>query len=139
MDGDLCDAAAVSAAVRSLRPDAIVDASSALPFGHTKGQPANDADRSIFTKATVVTLESEKRLDDCVVVIIGGQLLPEPGGTIEKWSVAAMAWVIRNVVARKAWAEAEAWIARLGQMVQQPSRGVLRAEPTDKNIQRGSA
>ena len=49
--GDLCDAAAVAAAVRSSRPDAIVDASSALPFGHAKGQPANDADRSIFTRA----------------------------------------------------------------------------------------
>ena len=78
--GDLCDAAAVSAAVRSSRPDAIVDASSALPFGHAKGQPANNADRSIFTKATVEALEAEGRLADCVVVIVGGQLLPEPGG-----------------------------------------------------------
>ena len=100
--GDLCDAAAVSAAVRSSRPDAIVDASSALPFGHAKGQPANNADRSIFTKATVEALEAEGRLADCVMVVIGGQLLPEPGGTIEKWSVAAMSWVIRNVAARKA-------------------------------------
>lgn len=108
--GDLCDALAVSAAVRSSRPDAIVDASSALPFGHAKGQPANNADRSIFTKATVEALEAEGRLADCVLVIVGGQLLPEPGGTIEKWSVAAMAWVIRNVAARKAWAEAEAWL-----------------------------
>ena len=151
--GDLCDAAAVSAAVRSSRPDAIVDASSALPFGHAKGQPANNADRSIFTKATVEALEAEGRLADCVMVIVGGQLLPEPGGTIEKWSVAAMAWVIRNVVARKAWAEAEAWVrwcfdgaphafrfvyARLGQMVQHPSRGVLRAEPTEKTSSVGA-
>ncbi len=30
-------------------------------------------------------------------VIVGGQLLPEPGGTIERWSVAALAWMIRNV------------------------------------------
>ena len=65
-----------------------------------------------------------------------------------------MAWVIRNVAARKAWAEAEAWVrwcfegtppafrfvyARLGQMVEQASRGTLRAEPTENNIQHGSA
>lgn len=152
--GDLCDVAAVSAAVRSSRPDAIVDASSMLPFGHAKGQPANDADRSIFTKASVEALEADGRLDGCVMVIVGGQLLPEPGGTIEKWSVAAMAWVIRNLVARKAWAEAEAWVrwlfegtpprfrfvyARLGQMLEQPSLGTLRAEPTKDNIQHGSA
>jgi hypothetical protein len=152
--GDLCDAAAVSAAVRSSRPDAIVDASSMLPFGHAKGQPANDADRSIFTKATVEALQADGRLASCVMVIVGGQLLPEPGGTIEKWSVAAMAWVIRNLVARKAWREAEDWVrwcfegappafrfvyARLGQMLEQPSRGTLRAEPTKDNIQHGSA
>ena len=88
------------------------------------------------------------------MVIVGGQLLPEPGGTIETWSVAAMAWVIRNVVARKAWREAEDLVrwcfegappayrfvyARLGQMLEQPSRGTLRAEPTKDNIQHGSA
>jgi NAD(P)-dependent dehydrogenase (short-subunit alcohol dehydrogenase family) len=152
--GDLCDAGAVLAAVRASRPDAIVDASSALPFGHAKGQPANNADRSIFTNATVRALVAEGRLADCVMIIVGGQLLPEPGGTIGKWSVAALAWVIRNVAARKAWAQAEAWVrwcfegappafrfvyARLGQMVEQPSRGTLRAEPTASNIQRGSA
>ena len=151
--GDLCDAAAVAAAVRSARPAAIVDASSALPFGHAKGQPANDADRSIFTKAAVEALEADGRLTACVMVIVGGQLLPEPGGTIVKLSVAAMAWLIRNVVARKAWAGAEAWVrwcfeetapafrfvyARLGYMVEQPSRGTLRVEPTTNNIQRGS-
>jgi hypothetical protein len=152
--GDLCDAAAVSAAVRASRPDAIVDASSMLPFGHAKGQPANNADRAILTKATVEALEADGRLASCVLVIVGGQLLPEPGGTIEKWSVAAMAWVIRNLVARKAWREAEDLVrwcfegappafrfvyARLGQMVEQPSRGALRAEPTKHNIQHGSA
>jgi hypothetical protein len=67
--------AKVAAAVRSSRPDAIVDASSALPFGHAKGQPANNADRSIFSG---------------------------------RW-----------------WNSA--------------SRGALRAEPTENNLQRGSA
>ena len=76
LKGDLCDHAAVSAAVRSSRPDAIVDASSAIPFGHAKGQPANNADRGVLTKATVEALQADKRLDSCVVLFVGGQLLP---------------------------------------------------------------
>lgn len=153
LKGDLCDGATVLAAVRASRPDAIVDASSALPFGHAKGQPANDADRGIFTKATVEALQADGRLGDCVLIVVGGQLLPEPGGTIEAWSVAALAWALRNVVARKPWSEAEAWLrwcfeeappafrfvyARMGPMLEQPTRGTLRAEPTKDNIQHGS-
>ena len=80
--GDLSDAAAVSAAVRSPRPHVIVDASSALPFGHARGQPANSADRAVVTRATVDALQAEGRLGDCVLLIVGGQLIPEPGGTI---------------------------------------------------------
>jgi putative NADH-flavin reductase len=110
LKGDLSDGAAVLAAVRSSRPDAIVDASSALPFGHARGQPANSADRSVLTKATVEALEADGRLGDCVLIIVGGQVLPEPGGTIDSWSVAALTWVLRNVVARSAWREAEAWL-----------------------------
>jgi hypothetical protein len=150
--GDLCDAAAVAAAVRSSRPNVIVDASSALPFGHPKGQPANNADRGLLTKATVQALEADGRLADCVLLIVGGQLLPEPGGAINKWSVAALAWLLRTVVARKAWREAEELLrwcfqgappafrfvyARMGQMVEEPSRGRLRAGPTPNNIQHG--
>ncbi len=150
--GDLSDPAAVSAAVRSSRPNAIVDASSALPFGHAKGQPANNADRAILTKATVDALEADGRLADCVLVIVGGQLVPEPGGTIDKWSVAALAWILRNVVMPKVWRETETLLrwcfegappafrfiyARMGSMVEEPSHGTLRAEPTPKNIQHG--
>ena len=150
--GDLSNGAAVSAAVRSSRPDAIVDASSALPFGHAKGQPANNADRAILTKATVEALGADGRLADCVLVIVGGQLVPEPGGTIDKWSVAALAWLLRTVVMPKAWREIEAQLrwcfeeappafrfiyVRMGSMVEEPPRGKLRPEPTPKNIQRG--
>jgi len=152
--GDLCDAASVASAVRACRPNAIVDASSAIPFGHAKGQPANNADRSVFTKATVDALDADGRLSDCVLLIIGGQLLPEPGGAINSWSVAALAWVLRTFVARKgmrAMEQVVRWCfegapsafrfvyARLGQMVEAPSRGALRAEATLNNIQRGSA
>ncbi len=80
--GDLCDAASVSTAVRTCRPHAIVDASSAIPFGQAKGQPPNNADRSVITRATVQALDADGRLNDCVLLMIGGQLLPEPGGTI---------------------------------------------------------
>lgn len=150
--GDLCDAAAVTEVVRSSRPDAIVDASSALPFGHARGQKANDADRGIFTKATVAALEADGRLDACVMVIAGGQLFAEPGGTIEAWSVATLAWLLRHVLARKMWREADAVVrwcfqeapqsfrfvyARLGPMVEAAPRGTLRAEPTKGNVARG--
>jgi hypothetical protein len=151
--GDLCDVASISAAVRACRPNAIVDASSALPFGHAKGQPANNADRGIIFKATVEALEADGRLADCVLLIVSGQLLPEPGGTINKWSVAALAWVLRTLVVRKQWREMEQvlqWCfegtppsfrfvyARMGQMVEAPSRGMLRPEATLNNIQHGS-
>ena len=151
--GDLCDAASIAAAVRACRPNAIVDASSAIPFGQAKGQPANNADRAIILKATVEALDGDGRLNDCVLIIIGGQLLPEPGGKINRWSVALMAWVLRTFVARKAWRKMEQAIhwcfdgapqafrfvyVRMGQMVVAPSRGSLHAEPTLNNIQRGS-
>jgi NAD(P)-dependent dehydrogenase (short-subunit alcohol dehydrogenase family) len=105
--GDLRDAASVSAAVRSTRPNAIVDASSALPFGHAKGQLANNADRGTITKATVQALDVDGRLTECVLLVVGGQLIPEPGGTIDKWSVAAIAWVLRTFVMRREWREAQ--------------------------------
>jgi hypothetical protein len=154
LKGDLSDGAAVSAAVRLSRRDGIVDASSALPFGHAKGQPANSADRGGLTKATVGALETDGRVDACVSIIVGGQVVPEPGGTIEKWSVAALAWLLRQVFARTMWRETEALLrwcfqeapqgfrfvyARMGQVLEQPPRGTLRAEqPTKKSIQHGS-
>jgi len=153
VEGDLCNAASISTAVRSCRPNAIVDASSALPFSHVKGQPANNADRGIVVKATVEALDADGRLKDCVLLIIGGQLFPEPGGTINSWSVAAVAWVLRTFVARKGWRDAEKTLrwcfedtppefrfvyARLGHMVIAPSNGTLRPEETLNNIQHGN-
>lgn len=151
--GDLCDAASISTAVRTYRPHAIIDASSAIPFGHAKGQPPNNADRGVITRATVEALDADGRLNDCVLLIIGGQLLPEPGGTINSWPMATLAWLLRTFVARKGWREMERVVrwcfedtppafrfvyARMGQMVEAPSRGLLRPETTLNNIQRGS-
>jgi hypothetical protein len=152
--GNLSDGAAVSAAVHSSRPDAIVDASSALPFGHAKGQPRNDADRAVLTRATVSAIEADGRLSACVFLIVGGQLVREPGGSIHSLRVGAMAWLLRTVLMRDMMREAETLVhwcfegappelrfvyARLGQMVEGPSRGALRAEATPNNIQHGSA
>lgn len=152
--GDLRDADSISAAVRSSRPDVIIDASSALPFGHAKGQPANSADRGVITRAIVGTLEAEGRLRDCVLLFVGGQLVREPGGTIESWSMASLAFVLRTFLARGPMREAEELLrwcfegaprdfrfvyARMGQMVEQPSRGRLRPEPARNNIQHGAA
>jgi len=151
--GDLCDAASISRAIRICRPDAIIDASSAIPFGHAKGQPPNNANRGVISRATVEALDADGRLNDCVLLIIGGQLLPEPGGTINSWPMATLAWLLRTFVARKGWREMERvlrWCfedtppafrfvyARMGQMVEAPSRGLLRPETTLNNIQRGS-
>ena len=152
--GDLNDAAAVKAAVQAVRPSAIVDASSALPFGHAKGQPANNADRSVLLKATLEALEADGRTSDCVLIIVGGQLLPEPGGSINSWGIAALAWCLRLALGQ-AWRDLEAmlvWLfqdanpafrfvyCRMGYMVEEPARGVaLRPEATEKNIQRGKA
>ena len=151
--GDLCDPKSISDAVRSCRPDAIVDASSAIPFGHTKGQPANNADRNIIIKATFAELSGENRLPDCVLLIIGGQLFPEPGGKINSWSVAVTAWLLRNLVIRKAWRETERMLrwcfegtppafrfvyVRMGQMVEAPTSGKLLPAATLNNIQHGA-
>jgi putative NADH-flavin reductase len=154
IQGDLSDAPAVAQAVRSCQPHAIIDASSALPFGHAKGQPANNANRGVITHATIEALEADGRLADCVYLIVGGQLVAEPGGKINKASVAALSWVLRNIVVRKGWREMEEvlrWTfqdtphafrfvyARMGQMVVAPSQGKLLPEPTLNNIQHGTA
>lgn len=150
--GDLNDAAAVTAAVRAAAPHGVVDASSALPVGQPKGTQPNNADRGVLLKAVAKSLEEEGRLDECVLLVVGGQLVPEPGGTIHSWGVAALACCLRLAVG-KAWREMQAsldWMwsgappsfrfvyARMGYMVEGPSRGTLEAQTTDKNIQHGS-
>lgn len=152
--GDLCNAESIKEAIEKFKPNAIVDASSQLPFGHAKGQPANNADRAVILKSTAEALETEGRFDDCVFLIVGGQLFAEPGGTINSFFVSSIAWVLRNLVIPTAWREAEKtikWLfeetspafrfvyARMGQMVEENSKGILYPEPTLNNIQRGTA
>jgi len=154
IQGDLNNAETIKSAVQSTRPNAIVDASSVLPFGHAKGQPANNADRGILVKATVEALESGGRLNDCVLLIVGGQLLPEPNGKINSWPVWGLAMLLKHVIARSMWRGAEEsvrWMfedtprefrfiyARMGHMVVAPSAGRLQPEPTLNNIQHGKA
>ena len=142
--GDLNDAASVARAIRAARPDALVDASSALPFGHDKGAPPNNADRGVLLDAVVATLAEDGRLADTNFVIVGGQLVPEPGGTINTLFARILEFLLRYVVAPGPWAAVDRAIARLwasppalrftmlrmGQMEVAPSRGELRFEPT---------
>jgi hypothetical protein len=66
--GDLCDAAAVSAAVRSSRPDAIVDASSALTFGH-RGWDDSDVGNPGPRRARHVVHDDRQRVVRTALVI----------------------------------------------------------------------
>ena len=150
--GDLNDSEAVAAVVKSARPDALIEASSALPFTHKKGQPPNSADRRIILTSIVDALKNSGRIADCRVIIVGGQLLPEPGGTIISTGVWILAFLLKHVFARTMWKEAEKAIeflwetpaalrfvmARMGRMLDEPSKGTLVAEGTRDNIQRGS-
>lgn len=151
--GNLNDSESIITAIKSCKPTVIVDASSALPFGHAKGQPPNDADRTILLRATVQALEEDNRLRDCVLLIVGGQLIPEPGGQINSLFASSLACLLR-VFLGKAWIkilDTIKWLfedsppdfrfvmARMGQMDEQPSRGVLEPQPTHNNIQKGSA
>lgn len=103
VQGDLNDAAAVDAAVRSARPDAIVDASSALPLPTKGGAPKNSADRNIFYGAIARALAADGRIDRCVLICEGGQLVPEPGGKIHSWSVSCFAALVRLALGARKW------------------------------------
>jgi putative NADH-flavin reductase len=152
VQGDLNDCAAVAAAVRAAAPTAVVDASSALPF--PARTPPNNADRNGLLRATVEALQADGRVADCVLLLVGGQLVPEPGGDIASWGVAAMAWVLRTLVAPSLFREAQKGLdylflesppalrftmLRMGFIDEARSRGALRAEATPGNIQRGTA
>ena len=103
VQGDLNDADAVEAAVRSARPDAIVDASSALPLPTKGGAPKNSADRNIFYGAVARALAADGRTDRCVLICEGGQLVPEPGGKIHSWSVSCVAALVRLALGARKW------------------------------------
>ena len=142
--GDLNDAASVAAAVTSARPDAIVDASSSLPFGHATGAQPNDADRGVALKAAIDALEAGGRLGDCNIVIVGGVVLPEPGGAINSWKFSALRFVVGLmmpglVASSNKFMEylfltsppaLRFTMARPGHMEDAPSRGTLVAEAT---------
>jgi len=95
-EGDLNNREAVMLAIKTHKPQAIVDASSALPFGHAKGQPANTADRSILLKATFDALTEDGRIGDCVFIIVGGQVIPEPGGQINNFFASSISCLLKT-------------------------------------------
>lgn len=152
VQGDLNDAAAVAAAVTAARPDGIIDASSSLPFSHARGAQPNDADRGVAIKASIDALVAGGRTGACYLVIVGGVVLPEPGGAINSWRFAAISWVA-GLLMPKLVGDATRFIdylfkssppelrftmARMGAMIADPSRGALVAEATDGNAPRGA-
>lgn len=152
-EGDLNNEADVAAAVRSCKPTAIVDASSTLPIGHASGQPASNADRTIFVHAVVTTLAAEGWLDSCVLVIVGSLLFPEPGGVIKSCYLRCLACCLRCWMGdiMEKMDKFMSWLfedtnpafrfiyARLGLMAENPHQGTLVPQPTLDNIQHGTA
>jgi hypothetical protein len=122
-----------------------------LPFGHAKGQPANTADRSILLKATFDALTEDGRIGDCVFIIVGGQVIPEPGGQINNFFASSISCLLKTFAAKQ-WnqvLQTIRWLfedtgsfrfvmARMGYMLETPSKGALRAEATHNNGQRGA-
>lgn len=79
--GDLNDAAAVRRAATAVPYAAVVDASSSLPI-RRKGQAAQTADRSLLFRSLVdAPLAEGGRIADMALIIVSGQVIPEPGGT----------------------------------------------------------
>ena len=152
--GDLNDAAAVSAVVKSSRPDAIVECSSFLPFN--KGPVKNNANRTVIVHAVCDALQAEGRLASCNFVIVGGAAVPEPGGTTPSVGFMLLSGLIRTaswLFAPKVLAEMDAmlkWLfvesppelrfamLRLAFVDEAPSRGTLVAETSVGGSQRSS-
>lgn len=142
--GDLNDSMSVSRAIKSAKPDVIVDASSALPFGLAKGSPANNADRGQLLDVVIAALVESERLDVTKFIIVGGQLIPEPGGTINTIFARVLEFLLRYIIAPVQWKAVDRAIERLwsspssfqftmmrmGEMLEKPSLGKLHPEQT---------
>ena len=150
IQGDLNDIPSLRSAIISSRPEVIIDSSSQLPGG----KPANNADRGPILRMIVKTLEDEKRFNDCLFLLVGGQILPEPGGKIKT----VLPWMIAGLVSclmPKMWKETVqtiGWLfndtdpkfrfimVRMGHIVKLPrTKGTLVPQTTTDNIQNGSA
>jgi hypothetical protein len=94
-------------------PDALVDASSALPFGHDKGAAPNNADRGVLLDTVLASLADSGRLADTRFIIVGGQLVPEPGGTINTFVARVLEFLLRYVIAPGPWAAGDRAVQRL--------------------------
>ena len=153
ISGDLNDANAVTAAVKSARPDFIIDASSALPFGQPSGAQKNNADREIAVLAAIRGLRETERLNACYLLIVGGVVIAEPGGVVPTWSYWLMGQVA-GLLLPSLSASARRFfdylfketpdtfrftVARPGPIVECPSKGTLVVEATTAdNAPRGS-
>ena len=138
--GDLNDHAALRDWVKATPADAIIEASSALALTRPPpGQPANNADRRGILLAVAEGLAAADRLASTRLLVVGGQLVPEPGGVVTGGVVAHLiAFALRITGASRALSEGVALLygpnmppfvmCRMGFMEEGPSRGTLRAE-----------
>jgi hypothetical protein len=148
IQGDLNNDADVAGAIRRAKPNSIIDASSALPFGHESGRPPNNADRAVFARCVADTLTSENMLDSCVFLIVGGILLPEPGGTILGYVPRFLACFF-SCLLRGEWTRTRHFLqwmfeesnpnfkfiyARMGPLLDQPHRGALMVRSTRDGV-----
>lgn len=143
VQGDLNDNAAVAEAVKQHKPTSVIDASSTLPT-NPKGRPQNNADRAKFVRTVYDALSSEGRISQCSLVILGGVVLPEPGGSVPGCMPSTINCLVRCCVPSlyTQFTELMAWMwtksdpafsfiyVRAGHIVQEPSRGVLVPEGT---------
>jgi NAD(P)H-binding len=141
IEGNLNDTVALKKTILESRPDAIIDASSAIPFG---SKVRNDADRCVFYPVLVDALKEGNMLRSCYVICVGGVILPEPGGRINSWFFSTIRAIL-GFVAPKMIEDANRMMAmlfnetpdefkftmaRMGQMEEGASRGQLVPEGT---------
>lgn len=167
VEGDVNDSAAVTSVVRvtkaraaraltqmtgrltpAAQPDALIDVLSSLPT-NAKGALPNNASRSRFFSTVLDALRADGRTARCKLVMVGGQLIREPGGTFPSWSVAAMAFAAQLAMPslfREASDTMQLFygapelrfvVVRAGHLVQASSRGTLVPEPCVGGGQRG--
>lgn len=135
----------VAGAVAAARPAAVVDATSAVPFGHAPGAPRNDSDRAALVPALTAALRAEGVLPACALVVISGFIFPERDAGLPTLAARAINLILYAALgpalynaAKKAlddlWDVPEPGfrftVLRPAGLVEGPSRGRLRLEST---------
>jgi len=144
--GDATSAADVARAVAAARPAGVVDATSVVPFGHARGAPRNNADRSKLLPALTAALASEGLLAGAALVVVSGFVMPERDSappTLFARAINALIYAAAGPAAYAAGKRAmdDLWetgepgfrftVLRPAAMAEGPPRGRLRLDSTD--------